>query len=204
METDVQTSSKDRLPAPRDVRLWFPDIPDPSLTFVSVPDVRGRSHRHLEAPEMPLSMILFGGPKGELLDHIAKMTVWIQDDNPKDCKILGIAFTFDCLVEGGQNLLMLGRRGRDGGHSFFIDGCGERICRVERISQYSLTFDLGFKVSLKLHLNVYLGLYVFDCGFANSVLFCKRSTRLETDPSNSHRPTLGCLFGKTPLSNPSM
>lgn len=159
-ETDVQTRSNDKLPAPRDVRLWIPDIPDPSLSFVSVLDVREMPQRY-NAAEMPLSMILFDGLKGELLDHIAKMTVWVQDENPKDCSIIGIAFTFDCLGEGDQNSMMLGRRGTDRGHVFLIDGHGERICRVERISRYNLSFDLGFRVSLKIHLDVYFGLNIF-------------------------------------------
>lgn len=47
------------------------------------------------------------------------------------------------------------------GRSLLIDGLRERICRVERISRYSLSFYLGFRMSLKLHQDVYLGLYIF-------------------------------------------
>ncbi|KFY84801.1 hypothetical protein V500_08978 [Pseudogymnoascus sp. VKM F-4518 (FW-2643)] len=144
IETDMKTSHNDKPPAPRDTNIWFPEIPDPSLLFLSVPELP-RVYRHGQ-DEMPLSMILFGGLKGELLRHIVKMTVWINDTHPLMCVVWGIGFTFDCLVDG-QRSLVLGHSRDDGEYDFPIDGRGgERICRMESITQYSWTCDLGFRV----------------------------------------------------------
>lgn len=115
---------------------------------------------------MPLSMILFGGLKGELLRHVVKMTVWIADTHPAHCVVWGIGFTFDCLVQG-QNSLVLGHRRDKGEYNFPIDGRGgERICRMESISQYSWACDLGFKVRLHHCMGAFFGSYAFGYGFA--------------------------------------
>ncbi|OBT90787.1 hypothetical protein VE02_00607 [Pseudogymnoascus sp. 03VT05] len=72
-ETDVHSSHNDEPPAPQDVNIWYPEIPDPSLSFIGVPGLPA-AYRYGQ-DEMPLSTILFGGLKGELLCHIVKMTV---------------------------------------------------------------------------------------------------------------------------------
>ncbi|KFY49978.1 hypothetical protein V496_09679 [Pseudogymnoascus sp. VKM F-4515 (FW-2607)] len=144
-ETETQTSRSDEPQEPRDANIWYPQIPDPCLSFESLPELPGVYRQGQD--EMPLSMILFGGLKGELLRHVVKMTVWIADTHPAHCVVWGIGFTFDCLVQG-QSSLVLGHRRDDGEYNFPIDGRGgERICRMESISQYSSACDLGFKAS---------------------------------------------------------
>jgi hypothetical protein len=46
--------------------------------------------------EMPLSMVLFDGLKGQVLPHVVKMTVWVLNKEA----VRGIGFTFDRLLEG--------------------------------------------------------------------------------------------------------
>lgn len=153
---------------------------------------------------MPLSMILFGGLKGELLRHIVKMTVWIADTHPVQCVVWGIGFTFNCLVDC-QSSLVLGHS-RDGGeYDFPIYGRGgERICRMESITQYSWACDLGFRVRPNLLLGACPGSYAFDYRFANSPLFCKRFIQLAAGPSNSRRTAPGCVFVKTQSASLSL
>ncbi|KFZ06723.1 hypothetical protein V501_07174 [Pseudogymnoascus sp. VKM F-4519 (FW-2642)] len=146
-ETDVHSSRDDEAPAPRDANIWYPEIPDSSLSFIGAPGFPGAYRNRQD--EMPLSTILFGGLKGELLCHIVKMTVWIADIPPAHYVVCGIGFTFDCPVEG-KNSLVLGYS-RDDGENYFaydfpIDGRGgERICGMDKIFQYNWASDLRFR-----------------------------------------------------------
>lgn len=171
--------------APRDANVWYPEIPDPCLSFISVPELP-QAYRHRQE-EMPLSMILFGGLKGELLPHIIKMTVWIADTHPVNCVVWGIGFTFDCLVEG-KSSLVLGYSRDDGEYDFHIDGQGgERICQIDKISQYSLACDLGFRVRVNLRLGACSSSYAFGDGFANLLqkIHTTRHRTFEFPPTSS-------------------
>lgn len=200
-ETDVDSSRNDEPPAPQDANIWYPEIPDPRLSFVGVPGLPGAYRNRQD--EMPLSTILFGGLKGELLCHIVKMTVWIVDNNPGHYVVWGIGFTFDCLVEG-KNSLVLGYSRDDGEYDFPIDGRGgERICQIDRIFQYSWASHLRFRVRLfapgRLSWLVFLWI---RC--ANLLRFFKRFIQLETESSNSRRPSPTCVLGKTLSSSLSL
>ncbi|KFY42650.1 hypothetical protein V494_02310 [Pseudogymnoascus sp. VKM F-4513 (FW-928)] len=143
-EADSQSSNNDESPDLRDTNIWFPEVPDPSLSFTGVPELR-RTYKQ-RGDEMPLSMILFGGLKGELLPHIVKMTFWAANHRPPAFLVWGIEFTFDRLVEG-KSSLVLGRS--DGGRRYDcpIDGRGgERICQMELTSQYGYTCPYKFKI----------------------------------------------------------
>ncbi|OBT80628.1 hypothetical protein VF21_00524 [Pseudogymnoascus sp. 05NY08] len=143
-ETDVHSRHNDEPPAPQDVNIWYPEIPDPSLSFIGVPGLPA-AYRYGQ-DEMPLSTILFGGLKGELLCHIVKMTVWISDMTPGNYVVLGIGFTFDCPVEG-KSSPVLGHSRDDGEYDFPIDGRGgERICQMDKIFQYTWASHLRFRI----------------------------------------------------------
>lgn len=87
----------------RDTALWWPDIPEPHLSFSGIDERDLRYDEVGDAGEhqRPLSTLLFGGAQGEFLKHITQFTVLSQKHG-----VMGIEVTFDRPVNGSRSILL--------------------------------------------------------------------------------------------------
>lgn len=83
LSTHDGTSTKSLVPSTpslRDTAVWFPEIPEPDLSYsgITAQDLRlddfGQHQR-------PLSMLMFGARHGADLNHIERLTVLTQEDH---------------------------------------------------------------------------------------------------------------------------
>lgn len=84
-----------------DEAIWYPEIPDFRFSFseINMQDLkRDDAGKH----QRPLSMFLFGGAHGELLQFITHLTVFTQ----KRHGVMGIQITYDRPVNGSYSALL--------------------------------------------------------------------------------------------------
>ncbi|KAK4118329.1 hypothetical protein N657DRAFT_651413 [Parathielavia appendiculata] len=66
--------------------LWHPDFPGPHLTFLGAKRILNPH----PGEDLPLSTMIFGGVKGEELQHVLGITVWVDERNDPIPTVLAI------------------------------------------------------------------------------------------------------------------
>lgn len=104
LSTHDRTSAKlsaTTTPSLRDTELWFPDIPEPHLSFCGI----SRKDLRIDDPEKhqrPLSTLIFGAGDGAHSNHIKHITVLTQEDHG----VMGLAVTYESPLDGKTSMFL--------------------------------------------------------------------------------------------------
>ncbi|VUC24068.1 unnamed protein product [Clonostachys rosea] len=128
----------------RDTRLWYPEIPGPSLHLIGVEHWRLLEYRGA----LPHSVCMFGGPDGAWLPHLKEVIVWGIDrsslgETGNNTLVFGIEFKYNKEVDDGRDSIVLGYASASGmaapyssAHRISIDSAGgERITGIDAMYQ---------------------------------------------------------------------
>ncbi len=126
----------------RDSTLWYPDLPMPHINFTGIP-----LNRTCNEIALPVSLVLFGGARGQNLELVTGLTVWQpqewEDEFETPLWALEVSFS------DGRPLIYFGPEDQDTLKErcrISIDGPGgERITGFEPVTVNDWT--LGFRVS---------------------------------------------------------
>lgn len=98
LSTHDRTSTRSLVtatPSLRDTALWFPEIPEPHLSFsgITTEDLRiDDTAKH----QRPLTMLIFGAHKGPHLKYMTHLTVLAQEDHG----VMGLEVTCESPLDG--------------------------------------------------------------------------------------------------------